>query len=288
MMVSVATATEIPEAPPLTGGPIIGTSAVPISKGNFLIEPIWKLSFSGGLFSPSWRRVSSETEFTALAMPVKFKYGLAQDLEVRMIIPYVQNWARMSDSGEAGSAAFGGLGDLELSLKYLLWKETGRRPNVSIQGEIDFPTGHHRHLLPQNLGTDKLGSGAYAFLLALNLNKYLPPLVLYANLRYRMFTTATVADATVRARDRAEILLAAEYPFSKRWVALLEVYSNWEAGTILGPRSNQPPAALLGFSPGIEYLPHPRLAFELGVAIDLAGKNTMFNYTPILTVSFIF
>jgi hypothetical protein len=257
-----------------------------VGRGVLEIQTYWSASVTGGHFTSSWRRVRAETDFVSFAMPVEFKYGLAPNLEIRLTPLYLHNWAHQprSGPGESRSAAFGGLGDLQLGFKYLLVKESDTRPNIGLQGAVTFPTGHHRHLHPNNLGTDQLGDGAYAFFLGLNFSKYVHPFIFYANLRYAMSTKATVAGGPVRARDRVTVNLAAEYPLSKRWVALLEVYSRWDTGPLLGPGATCPPGALIGFLPGIEFLPSPKWELEMGVAIDLFGKNRDITYTPTFTL----
>jgi hypothetical protein len=40
----------------------------------------------------------------------------------------------------------------------------------------------------------------------------------------------------------------------------------------------------MGLLPGIEYVFDSRWSCELGVALDLAGKNSLYGYTPIFTV----
>jgi hypothetical protein len=40
----------------------------------------------------------------------------------------------------------------------------------------------------------------------------------------------------------------------------------------------------MGLLPGIEYIFNSRWACELGVALDLAGRNSSYGYTPIFTV----
>ena len=93
---------------------------------------------------------------------------------------------------------------------------------------------------------------------------------------------------TVHPRDQVILNLAAELALSKRWVALLEFYSVWETGPLVGPPAAKSPAALLGVLPGVEYIATDHLAFALGVSLDLAGKNTPYSYTPIFTVMYAF
>ena len=77
-------------------------------------------------------------------------------------------------------------------------------------------------------------------------------------------------------RGQVTCNLAGEWVWSPRWVALLEFYSSWEVGPLIGRRTG-PPAALLGVLPGLEFILSPRWNLEAGVAIDLAGKNSTYN-----------
>jgi hypothetical protein len=214
--------------------------------------------------------------------------------EINIIVPYTQNWGanvREPSLGPGSQAAtFGGLGDILLTGKYQLLKETWARPVVTATAKVNFPTGHHLNLSPGKLGLDQLGAGAYAFTVGFDLAKYLPALnlKLYGNFWYTLSTTGTLNRTRVHNRDQVTVNLAAECPLSQRWVALVEVYQTWDAGTLLGPRSQKAPVALLGFLPGIEYLLSPKWNFEVGVAVDSAGKNSVFKYTPIFTVIYNF
>lgn len=289
------------EVCPCTFGPLITDTAIPIEKGKFAIQPLVAFGITGGEFTRSWRRVSAGGDFYSLSIPVKFTYGLFNRSEVFLIVPYVHNWARNVDEpvGDKRSADFGGLGDINLTFKYMLVEETEKRPTVTGLLAVDFPTGHHSPLNPGNLGTDDLGTGAYRFTAGLNFSKWLKPFILYANLWYTMATTSTTTAehpllGTVQlhthSRDVLTLNLAMEYPLKGTgpWVALFELYSQWEMGPIFGPRSMDPPAALIGILPGIEYVYSEKLAFALGVAIDLAGKNTNYNYTPIFSFIYVF
>jgi hypothetical protein len=281
-------------APPATAGPIIADNASPVAPGSWSIQPFGLVGITGGRFTGNWRRVSAGGDFLSLSTPLQIFYGPAAHTEINLIVPYNQNWGanvREPDLGPGSrAAAFGGLGDIILTGKYQLLEETWRRPVVTATAKVNFPTGHHLNFNPARLGLDRLGAGAYAFTLGFDLKKYLPALnlQLYGNFWYTVSTTATVDRSRVHNRDLVTVNLAAEYPLSPRWVALLEVYQQWEGGALLGPRSHQPPGALLGFLPGIEYLPSPKWNFELGVALDVAGKNRDFKYTPILTVIYNF
>jgi hypothetical protein len=197
-------------------------------------------------------------------------------------------------SGPKGERAadFGGLGDISLSLKYRLLEETPWRPTVSALFQVDFPSGHRYGLNPGRLGTDALGADAFAFTLGGNLSKWLGPVCLYGNLWYSLAASHPAPLARrlsgpllvpVHARDLITGNLAAELVLRPRWVALLEFYSTWEVGPVFG-RSHEPLSAIMGVVPGLEFIFSPRWSCALGVALDLAGKNSPYAYTPIFSV----
>jgi len=140
---------------PATFGPIITDTAVPLDKGKFAIQPTFGLGFVTRAFSPGWRRISPGGNFRSFGMDWKFTYGLIDNLEVFVVLPYAYNWATgVTPPGPKGgrAAGFGGLGDVNLTLKYRLVEETETRPTVTALFATDFPTGRFRHLNPGRLG----------------------------------------------------------------------------------------------------------------------------------------
>ncbi|HEY9073544.1 MAG TPA: transporter [Desulfobaccales bacterium] len=284
--------------PPITAGPIIADTAVPIATGHFALQPFWGLSFTGGNFSRSWRATSAGGDYASFVTLLRLTYGPVENVEIYAAIPATQNWAGGLNRPEAGNRAadFGGLGDILLVGKYQLFPETDRRPAITPTINVTFPTGHAAHLNPGRLGTDDLGSGAYTFSGGLLLSKWLSPFYLYANLYYGL---PTQAPSRVKQNEFGPLLpgvmnrgqisfnLAGEWVLSRRWVALLEFYSTWEVGPLIG-RRNGPPAMLLSLLPGLEFILSPRLNLEAGLAVDLAGKNSPYNLTPIVTAIFNF
>jgi hypothetical protein len=285
---------------PATFGPIITDTAIPIEKGKFAVQPTFGLSFVTHSLTQSWRRVSAGGNYQSFSMDYKFTYGLWNNLEVFVVVPYVQNWAgSVNEPGPNGerSASFGGLGDINLTFKYRLVEETETRPTVTALFATDFPSGHVKRLNPGRLGTDAIGGGAYVFTTGLNLSKYVKPFIFYGNLWYSMQTASSRLGEDEEGyslyfrnypRDFVTVNLAAEYPITKKWVALLEFTSYWDGGRLFGHRSNVAPAALLSMMPGIEYMATEKFSLALGVNFDLAGKNTNANITPLLSLVYTF
>jgi hypothetical protein len=304
---------------PATFGPIITDTAIPIEKGKFAVQPTFGLSFVTNSLTQSWRRVSAGGNFQSFGMDWKFTYGLWNNLEVFAVVPFANNWANsVKEPGPNGerAASFGGLGDVNLTFKYRLVEETETIPTVTALFATDFPTGHFRHFNPGRLGTDGIGGGAYAFTTGLNVSKYVKPFIFYGNLWYTMQTAFTgredrspltpVLDENGLAtgglaegdpiatnfrnypRDIITVNLAAEYPITKKWIALLELTSSWDGGRLFGHKANLAPAALVSVMPGIEYMATEKFSLALGLNIDLVGKNTDATLTPLLSMVYAF
>ncbi len=133
------------------------------------------------------------------------------------------------------------------------------RPTVTALFATGFPTGHFRHFNPGRLGTDDIGGGAYAFTTGPNVSKYLKPFVFYGNLWYTMQTDNTTVGVDAddnpihnrnHPRDYVTVNLAAEYPITKKWVALVELTSHlgWRAPVRSQgqPGAHRPPLSFAG------------------------------------------
>jgi hypothetical protein len=300
------------ECPP-TFGPIITDTAVPLEQGKFAVQPTFGLGFVTNNLTQSWRRVSAGGNFKTFGMDWKFTYGLIKNMEVFVVVPYAHNWANsVNELGPNGerSASFGGLGDVNLIMKYQLLEEGPKTPTVTALFATGFPTGHFRHLNPGRLDMDILGGGAYAFTTGLNLSKCAKPFILYANVWYTMQTAYSSKEPQARMilnengemvesepvstnvrnypRDFVTVNLAAEYLITDKWIALLELTSYWDGGRLFGHQANLPPGALLSVSPGIEYMASEKLGFAMSVNFDLIGKNATTAITPLFSVMYQF
>ena len=277
---------------PRTTGPIITDTTIPQSLGTATLFVSTFLAFTGGDFSPNWRRVSAGGDFHSLVTSTQLFVGVAERTEIYLVIPYLHNWAaQVNMPGPAGqrSADFGGLGNMSITGKYLLIKEQPYFPAVAGILTASFPTAHHRSLNPRFLGTDQLGRGAYGFTPGLNFFKYAKPLLLYGNLWYSMFTDATVDGIRNYPPDRVSLNLAMECPLiPNRWVFLCEFISSYEAGRLIGHRANQPTVTRLSLLPAVEFIVCDDLSIDAGVLVDLAGKNTSYTFTPNISIFYSF
>ncbi len=281
------------EEAPSTGGPMICDTCVPIETGHVSMSVLWGLSFYPGSFNQNWRTVTAGGNFHTFYMPVKVTYGPTKNMEVYLIAPFINNWA--SDVNVPGpngnhSASYAGIGDLTLMGKYNLLPEGDVMPAVSaVAGLASIPTGHASHLTPGLLGQDAIGTGALTFTTGVNLYKWLKPFLIYSNIWINSpVNIYQNSPDNVVSREYITFNLAAEYPLSPKFVALLEFYSNWTWSNIYTPQGYQTPETLLGIMPGLEFLATEKLSFEAGASLDLAGKNGVKKYTPMLVASYSF
>jgi hypothetical protein len=289
------------EEAPTTGGPMYCDSCIPIEAGHASVSVLTALSFYPGQFTQNWRPVRLPGDYYTFYMPVKVTYGPTKNMEVYLIAPFVDYWVNHVDSALAvngqRSASYAGIGDLTLMGKYNLLPEGDVMPAVSaVAGLASIPTGHASHLNPAKLAVDAIGTGALTFTTGVNLFKWVKPFLLYSNIwvntpinMYKM--TASASPEPVRSREYITFNLAAEYPLSKQFVLLLEMYSNWTWQNLLPSQATQgyqTPQTVIGVLPALEFLATEKLSFSAGASFDLAGKNGVQKYTPMLMATYAF
>ena len=115
------------ETAPTTAGCIMTDSTIPIDTGHVSVSAMWALSFYPGTFNQSWRTISIHGNYYTFFMPVKVTYGLAKNMEVYLIAPFVNYWVNHADQSISvngkTSANYAGIGDLTLMGKYLLCRK---------------------------------------------------------------------------------------------------------------------------------------------------------------------
>jgi hypothetical protein len=287
------------EEAPTTCGPLISDSCIPIEEHHASLQVLWGLSFYTAGFTRNWHAVSARGNFYTFQMPVKFTYGPTKNLETYIVVPFIVNWCNnlnpdlVGPNGER-SASYAGIGDIITMAKYLVLEEGEVRPAIALVGGVGWPSGHASHLNPGLLLQDAVGTGSFSFTTGVNLYKWIKPFLFYSNIwlnspinLYRL--RGSDSPQAVRNRENVTFNLAAEYPLTKQWTLLLEMYSNWNWSNP-GTESLgfQTPVTLLGFLPGIEYFYSEKWAFSAGCAFDAIGKFGTKYITPAFTVYYNF
>jgi hypothetical protein len=290
-----APAEEKKEGPPTTCGPMISDTCTPIESGKFAMQAWWALSTYPNVFSQNWRKVTAGGNYYTFFMPVKFVYGPTKDLETYVVVPFIHNWNNSVNvpgpNGET-SGRYSGVGDITAVAKYNFLQEGTYTPAVSAVGGVGFPTGHASRLNPAFLGADAVGTGSFNFITGVNLFKYLSPFLVHGqiwmNTPVNLYKITSNLSRNVRSREYLTVNLAAELPVAKQWVLLMEVYSNWCWQNLNTIQAYQTPQTVLGVLPAIEFLATDKLALAAGCSFDLAGKNGVQKFTPMLTAFYTF
>ncbi len=285
------------EEAPQTCGPLISDSCIPIEEHHASLQMLWGVSFYTANFGRNWRTETAGGNLYTFAMPVKFTYGPTKNLETYIVAPFIVNW--INDANIPGpngnhAASYAGIGDITTVAKYLVLEEAGARPAVTLVGGMGWPTGQASHLNPRFLGQDAVGTGSFNFITGVNLYKWVKPFLLYSNIwlnspinAFRLRGSDT--PQAIRNRENVTFNLAAEYPLTKKWILLLEMYSTW---TWSNPGTEslgfQSPTTVLGFLPGIEFFATEKVAFSAGCAFDTFGKFGGHKVTPAFTMYYNF
>jgi hypothetical protein len=285
-------AEEKKEEAPTTCGPLVSDTCVPLGPKKITLQMLWAYSLYPGTFTKNWRGETAGGNLGTFYMPFKITYGVMKNWETYLIIPFINNFANdVNAPGPTGntSSSYAGVGDISWFNKYQFIEEGPNNPGVSGVFGVGFPSGHASNLNPGRLATDAIGTGAFAFTTGVNLYKWFKPLLVYSNI----WLTSPVNlypenGSNVRSREYVTFNVAAEYPLSKRFVALFEVYSNWTWTNLPGPQGYQTPQTVLGILPGIEFLATDKLSFAAGATLDMIGKNGVRKYTPLLTAYYSF
>jgi hypothetical protein len=287
---------------PGTTGPVVTDNAITQAYKTWSAQITPSMNFVGGVFSPNWQRrrvggnlptlqeqADARGNYRSLQVPVQLFYGLTPRMSASVTVPFVRAWA--DDVGPLSKAGnFTSVGDSSLTLRYMFLNGSPTATTVTGYASVLCPTGQARHLEPSRLGTDQTGLGAFSFTWGFDVFKFLPevPVLLYGNFWYTNFADGNVNGARTYYPDQVTVNLAMEIPFntspSNRWALLFELLSTWDGGRMLGPQANQASSANLSALPGIEYLPTSWFSMAAGVRVSLLGKNTPYNYTPMLAL----
>lgn len=284
------------EEAPTTCGPLVSDTCNPMSTGKFSMQAWWALSFYPGVFTQNWRSVDPGARLRTFYMPVKFCYGLFKDTEVYVIIPFITNWAtdvKVRGPNGENSASYSGIGDITAIAKYNFLSETDYLPAMSaVAGFASIPTGHAHLLNPTFLGTDAVGTGALTFTTGVNLYKWLKPFLLYSNIwinsPVNLYPVGSDPTRSVRSREYVTFNLAAELPLFWKFVGLLEMYSNWTWHNLNTIQGYQTPQTVIGLLPALEFVATDKLSLAAGCSFDVAGKNGVQKFTPMVTALYNF
>jgi hypothetical protein len=206
------------------------------------------------------------------------------------------------------------LGDTSLRLGYQMLEDRHNGdwiPDLMFFARETFPTGRYDQLDPARKGTDASGSGAYTTSLGINIQKVVLPsdqhqLRLRLNMSFQIRSGVPIRGLSsyggspdtagdVYPGKSFNLLVAAEYHFTKNWVAALDLgysYTGPDAFVASPGAAASGPAAAVGggrrdrvsFAPALEYNFNDNIGIIGGVAIDV-GRNVTTALSPQLALN---
>jgi hypothetical protein len=232
--------------PLLAQQPIETETARPLKVGVFEVQTTFEYQTS--------------KEGKELAAPLGFEYGITDRLSL-LVEPIFYTSIRPKGGRNAT-----GVGDLEVTLSYLVAKERHFLPALAIAGEVKIPTARDRLI-----GTGKTDFAAYLFA-----SKRFGKIDTHANLGYTFVGKPTGLPNTLKVGNTVNLAFAGEYFVNKKLDLVAEVLSNTGAGestTVSNPALITPEintGELVGTA-GFRYHYRPKVTFALGVSYDSNG-----------------
>jgi hypothetical protein len=203
---------------------LLSLSTMPALEAQVLETETARLLPAGGLTFGDNFEYQHSGDGSETALPMAIEYGISNRLEL-LVEPVLFTSIRP----KAGSHA-NGVGDVEVTLTYLMRRETPRTPGFAFAGEVKLPTA--RNVL---IGTGKTDFAGY-----LIASKQFGRLVTHANIGY------TIVGQPVGAQldNIMNGAVAAELAVADRTVLFSEILGNSAAAqNALGESSTTPEAA---------------------------------------------
>lgn len=201
----------------------------------------------------------TSSEGKEMALPTALEYGLSDNLQL-LIEPVFFTSIRPKDGRHAT-----GMGDTEVTVDYLLLKETPRLPALAVAGEVKFPTAHD----------DLIGTGKTDYTPFLIASKRIGPFDFHLNLGYTIVGQPEGTDL----QNTFNYALAGEYFIDSKWDLVAEVYGNTSSTGESSDGGDSQPAVENSVTPeasggetvgmiGARYHVRDNISLSLGVSYD--------------------
>ena len=213
-------------------GSLLSQPAASLGAGHTTVSAVSFYSDNYGSFDDAWN-YTPEASAHVLASVLLAGAGITDRLDLYVnVTSYVKAWSGQS------AGQFGDLG-VKLAFQILRARNGAWLPDLLVYAKEIFPTGRYDGLTPSRDGTDSGGSGSFATLIGLNVQKLLllrgrHLLKLTANLAYQFSARVSLSglntygggegtSGKIEPGSNYMLLLAAEYALSRRWVVALDL-----------------------------------------------------------------
>lgn len=272
-------------------GPILAAAGrtVPLGNVNFELYAFYTDTFAA--FDNNWNRFDITDIHTGQINPI-LTYGLADNFDVQLNLPYAQNRTEGINNRH--------LGDVAVNLGMQLFRQDKNQfTDLRLTLQQIFPTGRFEDLNPTNEGTDGTGVGSYQTSIGLNFQH----LFLFGNYHYRQRFTLNYVVAqpvhirgvsvygsndqthgTIKPGNLTGIDIAGELEVSRHWVLVMEAFYFYRTplafegfagfddnGNLLDLTQGR--IAAITIAPAIEYNFSAHYGIIAGVWLPIRGKN---------------
>ncbi len=274
-------------------GPLITGSASNVPMGKYNIQGYLFLDNQYAKFLDNRKSQDIPNIYTINPLLV-LQRGLTHWLDITLTPQGIFRW----NQGEYAQA----FGDLPVTFGFQVVKQTPHIPSVRLTLGESFPTGKYQKLDPAKGGIDASGSGAYATIVGLNLNKILWWLKLHPiSLRFsgtyeipnhdvsvknfNAYGGGFGTDGKVSVGQTLNLDFGVEVSITQKWVFATDVAYTYSRSTSFsgiagidatgasaangGPSSDQ-----LSLAPAIEYNVSDTGGFIGGVWFAVTGRNS--------------
>jgi hypothetical protein len=267
-------------------GPVNGWSAYPAAKSVLLLQPYIYYANTYGEYdnAGNYGILANGESRKSWQYSLLASYGLSDRMDISAQTGLIWNYKKTGGH----SAKSTGLTDSNIALRYVLWAETEKRPNIAGFANFSLPTGKYQDGDDAKLGTDIKGTGAFVQGYGLLFGKQLEPFVLHADAYYSFPFSTTVNGVKTKYGNYLNYDAAAEYFATKNIHFQLELNGVYRAdNTLDGVKTANTGSRSLTIMPAVGYSTG-KVQSILGYQRNLCGKNTDAVETMVLTVVFNF
>ena len=204
---------------PPSAGPITTWPALLCGKGKSAIQPFFFYNRTRGEFDSDGKYHGGDKEHQYQEQ-LFMQYGITDRLEVDGQVVYQENFVKQ----DGVNAHAQGFGDSYLFLRYCTLEEKGWLPHITGLVQLKMPTGKSKHLDPDKMETDLMGTGSWDPGFGINLTKKLKPFIFHADAVYNLPQGGTtIDDVKTRYANYLNYDFGVEYFLPKGYNLMLEV-----------------------------------------------------------------
>lgn len=272
---------------PPSAGPITAWTAPLCGKGKFVIQPFLFYNRTRGEFDSDGKYhglANGDREYQ-YQQQLFMQYGITDRLEIDGQVAYLENYIKQ----DGVSAHAQGFGDSYLFLRYCALEEKGWLPHITGLLQLKLPTGKSKHLDPDKLETDSMGTGSWDPGFGINLTKKLKPFIFHADAAYSLPQGGVcIGGDKTRYANYLNYDFGIEYFLSNDFNLMFEV-NNFLQGEewVNGSRVPSSDIRYLTVCPGIGWS-NDKIQTLLAYQRVVTGKNADANDSVVLTCVYTF